>query len=277
MCPMTTADSGAEWVSQQQAADLVGAPVKTVEFAARSGKFVKRQETPSLQHESVVAWARAREERSARAAENRRRRRTTPVGPPEPEGWLELGEAARVLGVSRYTVLRYATAGRLEKRRSGRHWYTPEADVTALTHERAEWVSLTDAAKIADCSVHAVVKAASKGRIERRDAPRWMPSLRRVSVERLAVELRQEREDQDVEDRARRRSDAAPTDDDVWFSTSTVAAILGLSTSRVSELTLSESIPATRRGRRWWYRRGDVERYAASLAARRSGGRTLLC
>ena len=46
-----------------------------------------------------------------------------------------------------------------------------------------------------------------------------------------------------------------PDDTDVWLDGPTVALMLGISTTRVSQLARRDRLPNTRRGRRRWFRR----------------------
>ncbi|MDP3950308.1 helix-turn-helix domain-containing protein [Microbacterium sp.] len=57
-----------------------------------------------------------------------------------------------------------------------------------------------------------------------------------------------------------------PQDGHFWLSRAEAALVLGISASRVSELTRTDKIPATRAGHRHWYRRDQVEQLAAARA-----------
>jgi excisionase family DNA binding protein len=105
-----------------------------------------------------------------------------------------------------------------------------------------------------------------------RDPWRWPephPSLRRTSVEAWAATWA-EQEERRREEGARRQTLSRPSDPSqdghVWLSRTETAKVLGVSPSRVSELTGADKIPATRAGHRHRYRRDHVEQLAAARA-----------
>ena len=56
---------------------------------------------------------------------------------------------------------------------------------------------------------------------------------------------------------------------EVWLDTATAALVLGFSPQYLGRLALAERIPGRRArtiGRPWWFRRRDVEQYAAARA-----------
>lgn len=135
-----------------------------------------------------------------------------------------------------------------------------------------EWVSILEASRLIGCGHGPVERMVRQGLIERRAAPRGVPSLRRASV--LAAGRVRPRE-QTAQERARQQRAAArrltdpPDDDRVWLSSSTAALALGLSANRVRQLAEGGRLPATMVGTKLWLRRDDVERAAAARAFRR--------
>jgi hypothetical protein len=82
-----------------------------------------------------------------------------------------------------------------------------------------------------------------------------------------AAELMNAERERRKTERARRKPEPiGPPGDQVWLDLPTVALMLGCSEQWVGRLANRERIPAVRRGRRWWFRRLDVEIYAAARA-----------
>ena len=123
--------------------------------------------------------------------------------------------------------------------------------------------------------LHTIERHVSRRRIERRHpAGRKTPTLNHSSVEEFTGWWRmQEREAQ--ERRRRERGALArlgpPEDGEVWLLGTTAALVVGVSPQYLGRLALSGRLPAYREpsGRRWWFRRRDIEQYAAAPGLRR--------
>lgn len=128
------------------------------------------------------------------------------------------------------------------------------------------WVSQARAADIAGCSSSTIENHLDE--IAHRPRHGGRPSLDFDSVEAFAArwQLQQAEEAERAPRRAEAiRRDQPPTDDEVWLDAATTALVIGCSEQWVTRLGLAERLPATRGGsRRWWFRRGDVECYAAA-------------
>ena len=136
-----------------------------------------------------------------------------------------------------------------------------------------EWLSQAAVAKLAGCSTYTVETYVAAGRIRTRPRHGGRPSIERISAEEFARWFR-------AQARARRRHAAAlatqaaqtrafnqpPDDHDVWLDTTTTALVLGCTASWVVQLAAADRLPVTRRGRRLWFRRGDIEHVAAAWA-----------
>lgn len=134
------------------------------------------------------------------------------------------------------------------------------------------WLTAHDASAIVGCHQRTVEHYVKVGRIERRSpSRRGVPSLSQPSVENFAQWWHQRVEEararRERKDRARAQA-GPPADGDVWFDVTTVALILGCTPQCVARMATQERLPAVRRGRRWYFRRRDVEIAAASRAWR---------
>jgi excisionase family DNA binding protein len=136
-----------------------------------------------------------------------------------------------------------------------------------------EWITWSQAAELVGCSVSVIERHKRSGQIRSRPVRvgrHYRPTLDRASVEKFAawwVPMNAERERRRAARVPRVPEPIGPPDDDqVWLSLSTVALMLGCSEQWVGRLASRERIPAARRGRRWWFRRLDVEIYAAARA-----------
>lgn len=148
--------------------------------------------------------------------------------------------------------------------------------VAQRSEERRRWASREEIAKLAGCSHPTVDRAITSGAIELRPAPRTTAtrSLERVSAERWAAEWRRKR--RALERNARRRRSRVPSDppDDghVWLDTATAALVAGVSENWLRTLAASSKAPATRCGRKLWWRRDLIESFAAARVRRGTCG-----
>lgn len=269
------------WLSWPQAAGLVGCPVPTIEWYARTGRIRRRPQAgsrPSLERESVEEfgiWWRERElaKRARREARTRSSRRQTEraeqLGIPEGRlanagdaGWMTSNSAAEALGVSTSTVLRMVRADELVGEKIGQRWLIRAERVQALADERSQWVSMAQAAAVVGCAETTIQMAVKRGEIEQRVAHRTTPSLSRRSVE----EYREARAKRALERAQRRKPSGPPDDDHVWLDSRTAGLVLGIGASRVRQLAEGERLPGVRRPGRWWFRRDHVEQCAAARA-----------
>jgi hypothetical protein len=112
------------WLSLDTAATLTGAPRRQILDAAHRGDIVQRHDlapgTPSLDRDSVLAWAKrwcevqAEEEAAARRRLRERQAKRVKDGPPQDgQVWLPASTAALVLGVSRVRVRQLAERDKL--------------------------------------------------------------------------------------------------------------------------------------------------------------------
>jgi hypothetical protein len=130
-----------------------------------------------------------------------------------------------------------------------------------------------EAASLTGCPRASLYPYVQAGRIRHRDVRARRGSLERSSVERFATWFRAARTEREA---ARARAAAAksarkglsgpPDVDGVWLDLSNAALVLGFSGQYLGRLAGEERVPAVRRGRRWWFRREDVERLAAARA-----------
>ena len=282
------------WISWEEASRLTGIPVPTVEHATRVGRIARRPARgilPSLDRDSVLAWAewqreqvaqrqaRRREREEATAAKRRlvaaRRPEDLLLGPPDDGSWMSLQAAAKRLDVGVATIRRWLDDDRLDGVQRSEHWVT-EASVERLVVERRTdadaWVSLKEARQIVRCSDLLIARLVDEGLIVQRPGHRGQPSISRESAEAAAQVLAKRRERihaKRKEREALRGRNRPPDNDTVWLSVKTTALLLGLSESGTTLRIRSETLPATRRGRRWWVRREDAEQAAAARAFER--------
>lgn len=133
-----------------------------------------------------------------------------------------------------------------------------------------EWVSHATAAELVGCSANTIEQHLDE--IVHRPRKGGRPSLDRASVEEWGEAWRTTRTA--MNPRREPADESAPNDGEVWLDATTAGLVLGCSSQYVNRLAVQERIPATRRGRRWWLRRWDVESYAAArafAAMRRAG------
>lgn len=112
-----------EWVTQRQAAELLGVHISLVPKMVRRGELSPRAGRPSLSRAEVLEAAAARERR----AMERERRRSMSPGPQPPDtehDWLLAPAAAAVLGCSVVAIGARARRGRVPSTlHDGRRWF----------------------------------------------------------------------------------------------------------------------------------------------------------
>lgn len=118
------ADSG--WVTQREAAELLGVHVSAVPKMVRRGDLSPRDGRPSIPRQQVVDLRAAR----AEAERERQRRRSVPRGlgaprPPDDEhDWLLAPAASAVLGCTEVALTGRATRGQVPYTvHGGRRWF----------------------------------------------------------------------------------------------------------------------------------------------------------
>lgn len=246
----------ADWVTQDQAALLTGAPLSSIDWWSRSGKIRTRpkSEGPTIHRQSLVRHADGRRRVAAARleaqADRASRQRVTP-------GSITTAEAASILNVSREHVLTVARSAGLTIEGTGRRLRLRRSEVEVLAEERARWISVQTAAAITGLPARAIANAIRGGLIERRpDARQRQASASRESVLAWAEQERARRQ----EKAAKRQAEAPgpPRDGHSWMSVRSASVLLGLSRARVGQLIAAERLPATRRGRRWWLRYDHV-------------------
>lgn len=115
----------AEWVSQREAAGLLGVHVSALPKMVRRGDLVPRTGRPSLARDQVLAL---RNRRAAAALQRAGRDRASGPQPPDAEHtWLRASGAAAVLGVTDVAVSARARRGRLPfTEHDGVRWFALE-------------------------------------------------------------------------------------------------------------------------------------------------------
>jgi hypothetical protein len=126
----------AEWVSQREAARLLGVHISAVPKMVRRGDLVPRPGRPSLSRADVEAL------RDARAAAAEQRREEGPKPGPRPPDlehtWLRAAGAAAVLGSTPVAVMARARRGRLPSTlHDGARWFALEQLELVKRAERA--------------------------------------------------------------------------------------------------------------------------------------------
>lgn len=134
----------------------------------------------------------------------------------------------------------------------------------------SDWLTWQQAAEVVGCPVSTIGWYRTQGRIEGRPRDGTRPSLRRDSVEKFATwwsrqKVKRVREARRRDERPEPKA-GPPTGNEVWLDAGTAAAVLGLSSRRVSQLASAERLPATMHNGRWWMRRTDLETVAAARA-----------
>ena len=276
-----------EWVSWDEAAEIVGCPVPTIDWHTRTGRIKTRPHRgnrPTIDAASLEefrewwqARERAREERRQQPTPRRRTRKSTATASirPEPaEDWVTVADACEALGLTESTVRHHIRRGDLESTRIGRRVWLSAASVREYAQDREGRISESDAAKLVGCSKDVINRAVAAGKIQQREVSnRAVPSLEFASVEAFKAEWnakRARREAAKQEAAALQTELGPPQDGEVWLPTKVVAAMFGVSTSWVRDLARGGRLPhyTAPNGRRY-FRRDHVERVAAARAAYR--------
>ena len=134
-----------------------------------------------------------------------------------------------------------------------------------------EWITAAETAAMAGCSRQAVDHYVRKGMIKRRyPLGRKTPSLNRESAEEFArwwpqhvAEVQAKRRPPET-----RPPSGPPQDGDVWLDCMTASLVVGVSAQYLGRLARAGRLPAVKDARRdkWWFRRRDVEQFAAARA-----------
>ena len=257
-----------EWLTWNEAAELVGCPIATIDWHKRQGRIKSRgRRAGSLERASVEEFAEWWHARQQARATSHERPHTSRREPPEPAGWLSSVAAAEVAGVSPTHLAYLVKNERLSATMRGGRLWVRESDARAYAVEAARWITMQTAASIVGLSASTIWELARSGVIEKRSAATRVPSLARASVEEYAARHRQAV--------ARRRQKEAqhtpvatgpPEDGQVWLDVTTTALVLGLSAGRVRQLAQRGSLPFTEHGSRRWFVRSHVEQVAAARA-----------
>lgn len=111
-----------DWVTQREAAELLGVHMSLVPKLVRRGKLTPRRERPSLERAQVLRLVEAR--RSAAADREARRAPTGPQPPDEQHMWLPAPAAAAVMGSTAVALNARARRGRVPSTvHDHRRWY----------------------------------------------------------------------------------------------------------------------------------------------------------
>lgn len=99
---------------------------------------------------------------------------------------------------------------------------------------------------------------------------RKIPSLSRASVEAFAEQWKQEQAAKQRAKAVRPSTGGPPDDGDVWLDSVTASLVVGVSTQYLGRLALQGRLPGAldKQRRKWWFRRRDIEDYAAERALR---------
>lgn len=135
-----------------------------------------------------------------------------------------------------------------------------------------DWVTHAEAAAIVGCSPRTIDRKQRDGTIARRHtADRKLPSLSRRSVEAFAEQWAAEQQEREQVRSAQTRVQGPPNDGDVWLDATTASLVAGVSPQYLGRLAIQGRLPAALdQGRRkWWFRRSQIEDYAAARALAR--------
>lgn len=112
-----------EWVTQREAAALLGVHASLIPKMVRRGELTPRGRRPSLSRGEVLELAAARERRASER-EKRRPASRRPQPPDADHEWLPVPAAAAVLGCSTVAARARARRGRVPSvLHAGRRWF----------------------------------------------------------------------------------------------------------------------------------------------------------
>lgn len=135
---------------------------------------------------------------------------------------------------------------------------------------RTKWITQAQAAEIVGCARQSIDRYVQAGHIARRyPLGRKTPTLDRASVEEFANWWKVHELEKQQRRQSGTRPPAGPPDDgDVWLDSVTASLVVGISPQYLGRLALAERLPAERdrRTKKWWFRRRDVEQFAAARA-----------
>lgn len=115
----------AEWITSQEAADILGVGKSAIPKMLRRGDLTRRARKPILNRAEVLAYRDARLAAARAREESARSKGPFQPSPPDTDHvWLTSKEAGRLLGVVPIAVNARARRGRLPSvLANGRRWY----------------------------------------------------------------------------------------------------------------------------------------------------------
>lgn len=187
-------------------------------------------------------------------------------------------QAAEALGLGVARVHQLIYSGVLEARLVKGVYLVDEASLEQLVAARAAWVTVDEAAALVRCTTTRIRRAVAEGMVEQRAVLR-APTIRRADLEGLrplvAAERRVERQRRQEREKeaARPRRGDPPDAEHEWWTQAVVADVLGLSTSRIHQLVVRESLPSTEHAGRRWFRSDHVLQVLSARAFRAAARR----
>ena len=116
--------SDPQWVTQRQAAALLGVHPSLISKMLRRGDLTSRAEAPSLSRAAVLSLAEARAAETAKLEARRAAKRSGPRPPDEEHEWLLAPSAAAVLGCTQIALQGRAARGKVPYTvHAGRRWF----------------------------------------------------------------------------------------------------------------------------------------------------------
>ncbi|MGZ6583161.1 MAG: hypothetical protein ACXVHX_02280 [Solirubrobacteraceae bacterium] len=251
---------GSEWVTQDQAAVLTGAPLSSINWWARTGKLQTRPliEGPTVNRQSAISYAAKRQQHKAAATAKRTAREAEKSQRPRrPRNTITTQEAGAILErVPRHVPTIARREGLTLTPWRGRLLLVRD-EVEALAREMAtadqKWASIGEIAKAAHVSTRSVYDAIRAGVITTKpDARPCTPRLDRDSAMRWADGVKARREEAAARRAQPPRRTGPPNDGRSWMSVRSAAVLLGISEYRTVRQIEREELPATRHNGKWW-------------------------